>query len=79
MRRTMIFSLLGLAGLALGGCTTSAKPEGVLPRANVPPPPSETGSVPNSTATAATTDTQSQRRSLSVPGRLVPPRPAARP
>jgi hypothetical protein len=78
MRQRMI--VLSLAGLALGGCSMSPAPQGVLPRTDVPPPPSATGSVPNRAAVGATTNAQQpQRQGLSVPDRLVPRRPAARP
>lgn len=81
MRQRVIFPLLGFAGLILGGCSTSPAPQGVLPRESVPPPPSVTGStLPRTTGTSRTAaQSQTQRRSLSVPDRLVPPRPAARP
>jgi len=78
MRHRAIFSLLGLAGLALAGCSTSPAPQGVLPREDVPPPPSVTGSTvrPASPPSRTNAQAQTQRRSLSVPDRLVPPRPA---
>ena len=79
MRQRVIVSLLGLVGLALGGCSTSAAPEGVLPRTDLPPPPSIDRSAPSRTTNPATTGSQPQRRGLSVPDRLVPPRPAATP
>ncbi|HZH10446.1 MAG TPA: hypothetical protein VEZ24_08750 [Microvirga sp.] len=81
MRHTMIFPLSGFAALFLAGCSTSPAPQGVLPRENLPPPPSITGSTPNRTSAAVRTDAQgqTQRRSLSVPDRLVPPRPAVQP
>lgn len=80
MRQRMVFSLLSLAGLALGGCSTSPAPQGVLPRTDVPPPPSVTGSVPNRAAVGTAANTQQpQRQGLSVPDRLVPRRPASRP
>ncbi|WP_243367981.1 hypothetical protein [Microvirga solisilvae] len=74
MRQTMILSLLGLVGLALAGCSTSPSAEGVLPREGLPPPPSVTGTL-NRAPARATAQPQAQRRSLSVPDRLVPPRP----
>lgn len=74
MRQRAIISLLGLAGLALAGCTTSPTPEGVLPRTTVPPPPSIGGTKPSSTAAQASAGEQTQRRGLSVPGRLATPR-----
>lgn len=80
MRHLMIVPLLGLAGLILAACSTSPAPQGVLPRESVPPPPSVTGSTLNRTSAArAGAQAQAQRRALSVPDRLVPPRPAVRP
>jgi len=79
MRQKVIFSLLALTSLALGGCSASPKPEGVLPRTDLPPPPSVTGSVPERAIPRATAGAQPQRRGLSVPDRLVPPHPATRP
>lgn len=78
MRQTVIFSLLAATGLILGGCSTSAKPEGVLPRTDVPPPPSVGSRAPDRPAVGSTTGAQPQRRGLSVPDRLVPPSPAPR-
>jgi len=75
MRRRVIFSLLGLMGLVLGGCSTTPKAEGVLPRETVPPPPSVTGSMPRRAPGAPAAGLASQRRGLSVPDRLVPLRP----
>ncbi|SCX87733.1 hypothetical protein [Microvirga guangxiensis] len=77
MHRIMIVSLLGLAGLALAGCSTSATPEGVLPRTDLPPPPS-IGRSQRDRATTSSVGAQPQRRGLSVPSTLVPPRPAPR-
>jgi hypothetical protein len=75
MRQRVIFSLLGLAALALGGCSTTPKAEGVLPREAVPPPPSVDVGKPQRSPTPSATGAQLPRRSLSVPDRLVPPRP----
>ncbi|WP_414471525.1 hypothetical protein [Microvirga sp. M2] len=79
MRQTLIFFLLAVTGLTLGGCSASPKPEGVLPRMDLPPPPSAAGSVPGRAAVRAPAGPQPQRRGLSVPDRLVPPTPAAQP
>jgi hypothetical protein len=73
MRRFIVCSTLLLAGLVLGGCTTSA-PEGVLPREPVPPPPSLTRSTAGPATRQARTPVQ-QRRTLAVPPRLTTPRP----
>ncbi|MGO4388511.1 hypothetical protein AB4Y85_13335 [Microvirga sp. 2YAF29] len=78
MRIQVIVPALALAALALGGCSTSPSAEGVLPRTDVPPPPSIERSAPSRPSGANTTGTAvQQRRGLSVPDRLVPPRPSA--
>lgn len=76
MRLQMIVTALFLAAVALGGCSMSPAPEGVLPRTSVPPPPSVSSNTPlrQPTATGATVQ---QRRGLDVPSRLVPPRPSS--
>ncbi|MEZ0171539.1 hypothetical protein [Microvirga sp. TS319] len=79
MRQIVILSLLAVAGLSLGGCSASSKPEGVLPRMDLPPPPSVGGSAPARAAVRAPAGAQPQRRGLSVPDRLVPPTPSAQP
>lgn len=85
MRQKVIFALLALAGASLGGCSTSPRPEGVLPRTDLPPPPSIAESVPRSVSSRSPerarprASAQPQRQGLSVPDRLVPPRPAASP
>lgn len=76
MRVLTAIPALFLTGAALGGCSTSAPP-GVLPRDPVPPPPSLTGSIPKRTATAERASPSVQRRALSVPERIVTPRPAS--
>lgn len=78
MHRRAIFSLVGLIGLALGGCAISQTPQGVLPRTEVSPPPSVARNVPNraTIGTAGTTTSAiPQRQGLSVPSRLTTPRP----
>jgi hypothetical protein len=76
MRIQVTVPALALVALALGGCSTSPSAEGVLPRTDVPPPPSIERSAPSRQNAASTTGTVAQqRRGLSVPDRLVPPRP----
>ncbi|WP_457094481.1 hypothetical protein [Microvirga sp. P5_D2] len=77
MRLQVIIPALALTALALGGCSTSPSAEGVLPRTDVPPPPSVERSAPPRQATGTTGTVAQQRRGLSVPDRLVPPRPSA--
>jgi hypothetical protein len=78
MRIQVIVPALALVALTLGGCSTSPSAEGVLPRTDVPPPPSVERSAPPRQAASGTTGTvNQQRRGLSVPDRLVPPRPSA--
>jgi hypothetical protein len=78
MRIQVIVPALALIALALGGCSTSPSAEGVLPRTDVPPPPSLNSSPSPRQAASNTTGTVAQpRRGLSVPDRLVPPRPSA--
>ncbi|MET0531321.1 MAG: hypothetical protein ABW003_23810 [Microvirga sp.] len=76
MRLQVIIPALALTALALGGCSTSPSAEGVLPRTDVPPPPSVDRSAPPRQA-GTTGAVSQQRRGLSVPDRLVPPRPSA--
>jgi hypothetical protein len=77
MRIQVIVPALALMALTLGGCALSPSAEGVLPRTDVPPPPSVNGRSRQPVTTGATGATAQQRRGLSVPPRLVPPRPAA--
>lgn len=77
MRIQVIVPALALVALALGGCSTSPSPEGVLPRTDVPPPPSIERSTPSRQNVGTTGTVVQQRRGLSVPDRLVPPRPSA--
>ena len=77
-RRSILSLALTLTALVLGGCSTSPSAGGVLPKTDVPPPPSVNNSAPSRQTAAGTTGAVVQpRRGLSVPDRLVPPRPSA--
>ncbi|MBJ6125345.1 hypothetical protein [Microvirga splendida] len=75
MRITVFVSAALLLGVALGGCVASTAPVGVLPRDPVPPPPSVSAEAARRGAVRPRTDTTTQRRALSVPGRAASPRP----
>ncbi|MDF2811544.1 MAG: hypothetical protein K0S56_2575 [Microvirga sp.] len=78
MRRLLAPSALILFGLSLAGCNTGA-PQGVLPRTEVPPPPSLTGG--DSRGRGAKAAQQSgpvaQRPAVSVPDTMSTPRPSS--
>ena len=79
MRLPIVVPALALCGLVLAGCSTSATPEGVLPRDPVPPPPSMTGQAAGRSAAAERPDPAVQRRALAVPDRASTPRPSIEP
>ncbi len=76
MRILTAIPALLVVGVVLGGCNTGA-PQGVLPRDPVPPPPSVTGGISQRQVAGDRTGTSVQRRGLSVPDRIVTPRPSS--
>ncbi len=76
IRRLITPSALILFGVSLAGCNTSAP--GVLPRTDVPPPPSLSGRDSRGGKTVASgANGASQRRAVTVPGRLSTPAPTS--
>ena len=78
MRRLAVVPALLLAGIVLGGCSTGAPP-GVLPRDNLPPPPSVSGKATGRSTAVRQSNADSQRGAISVPSRAEAPRPSSSP
>lgn len=72
IRRLITPSALILFGVSLAGCNTSAP--GVLPRTDVPPPPSLSGGDSRGGKTVGPS-AAAQRRAVTVPSRLSTPAP----
>lgn len=76
MQKLSAFIVLVIGGALLAGCSTS-QTMGVLPREPVPPPPSARNTLARNPETLPRPAARAQpRQGLSVPDRIVTPRPS---
>ncbi len=74
MRRLIPISVLILSAMPLAGCNIGASP-GVLPRTDIPPPPSVTSRDSRGKIAASGRSEVSTRRAVTVPSTLSTPPP----
>ena len=76
MRALVIPSALALLGILLASCNVGS-PQGVLPRTDLPPPPSVGGGAPTKTGSLDRAAEAARRQAIKVPERLDAPRPSS--